>query len=143
MPKWIPRKIMPKIQEAIEAQDRSTSVFYITGGGGEGKTILLRQVGMGLGSPDGMAPSSRWSGILDLYHADLNSSSGLETRLSQALKKTGHFQRYWNEREAWAARREAGLIAQQLESERIELAPVFAECINAVTDETRISWYHC
>jgi len=138
MSQWIPRKIMPEIWAAIEARDRSTCAFYVTSEGGEGKTILLRQVGMELGSPDGMAPSSRWSGILDLYHADVNSSSGLETRLSQALETAGQFQRYRNEREAWTARREAGMIDQQLEAQRIELASVFAECMNDVTGKTRI-----
>jgi tetratricopeptide (TPR) repeat protein len=137
MPEWIPRKIMPEIRAAIEAQDGSTCVFYITGEGGGGKTILLRQVGIELGSPDGMSPSSRWSGILDLYHADVNSSSGLETHLSQALETAGQFERYRNERDAWTARREAGLIAEQLEAERTELASVFAECMNKVTDKSR------
>ena len=138
MPEWIPRKIMPEVRAAIEAQDRSTCVFYITGEGGEGKTILLRQVGMELGSPDGMASGPRWSGILDLYHADVNSSSGLETRLSQALETAGQFQRYRNEREAWTARREAGMIDQQLEAQRIKLASVFTDCMNDVTGKTRI-----
>jgi len=137
MPEWILRKIMPELQAAIEAQDRSTCVFYITGQGGEGKTILLRQIGMELGSPDGMDPAARWSGILDLYHAAVNSSSGLETRLSQALETAGQFQHYWSERERWTAQREAGMIAHQLEAERIELASVFAKCMNDVTDKTR------
>ena len=138
MSQWIPRKIMPEIRAAIEAQDRSTYVFYITGEGGEGKTILLRQVGMGLGSPDGMAPSSRWSGILDLYHADVNTNSGLETCISQALETAGEFHRYRNERDAWTARREAGIIAHQLEAERRELGSVFAEGMNAVTEKNRV-----
>jgi hypothetical protein len=57
----------------------------------------------------------------------VNSSSGLETHLSQALETAGQFQHYRNERDAWTARRKAGMIAQQLEAERIELALVFAE----------------
>ena len=138
MPEWIPRKIVPQIRMAIQADDRSTCVFYITSAGGEGKTILLRQVGMEMGSPDGMAPHFPWSGILDLYHADVNSSSGLERRLSQALETAGEFQRYRNERDEWTARREAGLIGPELEAERAGVAPVFAQCVNAVTRETRI-----
>jgi len=138
MPEWIPRKIMPDIQEAIEATDRSTHIFYITSKGGEGKTILLRQVGMELGSPDGIAPSFPWSGILDLYHSDVNSHAGLEIRLSQALGTAGEFQRYQDERYAHAARREAGLIGPELESERARLGQVFAECMNAVTRWSRV-----
>jgi len=138
MPEWIPRKIMPEIREAIEARDRSTCVFYITGEGGEGKTVFLRQVGMELGSSDGMAPAVRWSGILDLYHADVNSSSGLETCLSQALETAGQFQHYREERDAWTARREAGLIGSELEAERAKLAEIFAKSVNAVMRQVRI-----
>jgi tetratricopeptide (TPR) repeat protein len=138
MPEWIPRKIMPDIMEAIEVTDRSTYVFYITSEGGEGKTILLRQIGMDLGSPDGMASNFPWSGILDLYHADVNSSSGLETRLSRALETGGEFQRYRDERDAYAARREAGYVGPELEAERARMAEVFAECMNDVTRWSRV-----
>ena len=138
MPKWIPRKIMPDIQRAIEATDRSTHVFYITSKGGEGKTVFLRQIGMELGSPDGIAPSFPWSGVQDLYHSAVNSSSGLEAHLSQALETAGEFQRYRDERDAYAARREAGLIGPELEAERARMAEVFAECMNAVTRWGRV-----
>ena len=76
MPKWIPRDIMSEIMQVVETEDGSTWVFYITSEGGEGKTILLRQVGMALGSEGGMVASDRWSGILDLYHSDVNTNSG-------------------------------------------------------------------
>jgi tetratricopeptide (TPR) repeat protein len=138
MPEWIPRKIMADIWETIEAADRSTHVFYITGEGGEGKTILLRQVGMALGSPDGMTPCFPWSGVLDLYHSDVNTNSGLEARLGQALETADEFQRYRDERDAWAARREAGLLGSELETERARMAKVFAECMNAVTLTSRV-----
>jgi tetratricopeptide (TPR) repeat protein len=139
MTAWIPRKIMPDIRKAIETADRFTHVFYITSAGGEGKTILLRQIGIELGSPDGIIPSFPWSGILDLYHSDVNSSSGLETRLSQALETAGEFQRYRDERDAYAARREAGYVGSELETERARMAEVFAECMNAVTRWSRVT----
>jgi len=138
MPEWIPRKIMPDIRKAIEATDRSTRVFYITSEGGEGKTIFLRQIGMELGSPDGVQPCFPWSGILDLYHSDVNTNSGLEAHLSQALETAGEFQRFRDERESYAARREAGLIGPELEAERVRMAEVFAECMNAVTRWSRV-----
>ncbi len=138
MPEWIPRKIMADIQGAIEATDRSTHVFYITSRGGEGKTILLRQIGMALGSPDGIAPHLPWSGILDLYHSDVNTNSGLEAHLCRALETLGEFQRYRDERDAWAARREAGLFGYELEAERVGMAEVFAECMNVVTCGNRV-----
>ena len=138
MPEWIPRKTMPDILKAIEATDRSTHVFYITSKGGEGKTILLRQIGMKLGSPDGITPCFPWSGILDLYHSDVNTNSGLEAHLSQALETAGEFQSYRDEHDAYAARREAGLIGWELEAERARMAEVFAECMNAVTRWSRV-----
>jgi len=138
MSKWISRKITPYVMKAIELTDRSTYVFYITSKGGEGKTVLLRQIGMELGSSDGIAPSFPWSGILDLYHADVNSSSGLEKRLSQALETAGEFKPFRDERAAYARRRAAGYVEPELEAERARMAQVFAECMNAVTRWSRV-----
>jgi tetratricopeptide (TPR) repeat protein len=129
---------MPDILEAIKATDRSTYIFYITSKGGEGKTVFLRQVGMELGSQDGIVPCFPWSGILDLYHSDVNTNSGLEVHLSQALETTDQFQRFRDEREAYAARREAGLIGPELEAERARMPEVFAECMNAITCRNRV-----
>ncbi len=138
MPEWISRKIISDIQRAIEATDRSTHVFYITGEGGTGKTVLLRQIGQKLGSKDGMNPCLPWSGILDLYHSDVNTNSGLEARLSQALETAGEFQTFRDQRDAYAARREAGLIGEELEAERSTMAKKFAECMNSVTRWSRV-----
>lgn len=143
MPEWIERKLMPELMAAIEANDGSTHIFYITSEGGEGKTILLRQIGQKLGSQDGMGAAltkkQLWSGILDLYHSAVNTNSGLEARLSRALEtEAKEFQLYRDQRDAYAARREAGLIGQELESERTSMADVFAECMNHVTQKKRV-----
>ncbi|MCG2768949.1 MAG: hypothetical protein L6435_11295, partial [Anaerolineae bacterium] len=137
IPKWIPRKIMRKIQKAIDATDRSTYVFYVTGEGGDGKTILLRQVGTSLGSQDGIAPCAPWSGIQDLYDPNVNSNSGLEARLSDALETDHEFQDYRAARDRYDAAREAGLPAGELEVERAHIADAFAECVNEVTRWSR------
>lgn len=139
MAKWIRRKIMPDILEAIEATDRSVHVFYITSEGGEGKTVLLRQIGMELGSPGGIAHHERWSGILDLYHSEVNTNSGLETHMGKALQtEEKEFQPYRDQRDAYDARREAGLIGPELETERSHMAEVFAKCVNTVTRWRRV-----
>jgi tetratricopeptide (TPR) repeat protein len=139
MSKWITRKIMPDVMKAIEATDRFTYVFYITSKGGEGKTVLLRQIGAELGSPDGISPNFPWSGILDLYHSGTNTNSGLEAHLSQALETDDkEFQPYRDERDAYAARRMAGLVGSELEKERERMAEVFAECVNEVTRWSRV-----
>jgi len=117
MSNWIPRKnILPPIKRAIQATDHSTYVFYVTGEAGEGKTILLRQVGQSLGSPDGIAARFPWAGLLDLYHSDVNTPSGLETRISQAFNLYDEFQRYRAQRDDYTSRREAGVADTELET---------------------------
>jgi tetratricopeptide (TPR) repeat protein len=134
MEQWIRRKVTPQIMEAIHASDRSTHVFYITSKGGTGKTVLLRQIGVQLGSEDGIQPHFPWSGILDLYHAAVNSSSGLERHISNVLEaESKEFQCFRDERAAYAERRSAGLIGRELEDERVQMARVFTECVNVVT----------
>ncbi len=138
MPDWIPRKFLHEISAAIDAGDRSTWVFYITGGPGVGKTVLLRQVGQQLGSRDGIVPHFPWSGILDLYHSAVNTNSGLEERLMKALETADEFSAFRTERDEFAARRRAGLLAQELEDARSHLAMTFAECLNRVTSDHRV-----
>lgn len=138
MPKWIIREIMLDILKAIKSTDKSAHVFYITGQGGVGKTVLLRQIGMELGSKDGIESAFPWSGILDLYHSDVNTNSGLEGRLCDVLEKAGEFQEYRAEREAFTARREAGETGIEMEEERAKLASTFAQCMGQVTASKRV-----
>jgi tetratricopeptide (TPR) repeat protein len=138
MTDWILRKFLHEISEAIEARDGSACVFYITGQAGVGKTVLLRQVGRELGSQDGIAPHFPWSGILDLYHSAVNTNSGLEERLMKALETADEFSAFRTEREEFAARRAAGLLAQELEEARAHLAATFADCLNKVTSIHRV-----
>jgi tetratricopeptide (TPR) repeat protein len=138
MKTWIPRKNGKEILAAIHANDESTHLFSIMGPGGTGKTVLLRQIGESLGSPNGMDPFFPWSGILDLFHSDVNTNSGLEGLISKALEREGEFQEYWSERQAFKERREAGETGKELESERASLSNIFTDCLNKVTSNTRI-----
>jgi hypothetical protein len=79
---------------------------------------LLRQLGHHLGSKDGIEPAFPWTGILDLYHSDVNTNSGLEERLSGRLQRKDEFQRYWEDREKFELRREAGETGTELEERR-------------------------
>ena len=135
---WIRRHATDDILKAIHTTDRTTDIYYISSKGGEGKTVLLRQVGLELGSPDGIAAYFPWSGILDLYHAEINSSSGLEEHLSTALESAGEFDDFHRKRDEWTARREAGLPGLELEVERKQLAELFAGGVNAVSRWERI-----
>ncbi len=135
---WIRRHAIEDILKAIDTTDRTTDIFYISSKGGEGKTVLLRQIGQELGSSDGITACFPWSGIMDLYHDEMNSSSGLEAHLSMVLETTGEFDRFHRRREEWTARREAGLVGQELEAERRRMADLFAAAMNAVSVKSRV-----
>ncbi|MBN1315480.1 MAG: hypothetical protein JXA42_08430, partial [Anaerolineales bacterium] len=136
--KWIPRTLAADIMRAFEEKDASTHIFYITGKGGEGKTILLYQIGQALGSVDGAQPSFPWSGILDLYHSDVNSNSELEQRLSHVFEMNQEFANYHAERELFEVRRDEGLSGSELESERTQLSELFAAGMNEVAAQARL-----
>jgi hypothetical protein len=138
MPNWIKRDVLDEILQATEpTQDRTTNVFYITSKGGEGKTVLLRQVGLSFESPDGIAPKPPFSGILDLYHSSINSNSGIEEHLSKVFGTGDEFEEFRNEREIFDARRKSGMVGLDLETERQKMAHTFARCINKISQWTR------
>jgi len=139
VPRTSCRNLANDIRNAIHTGDGSTWIFYIVGEGGVGKTTLLRQIGQDLGSSDGITSSFPWSGILDLYHSDLHSSSGLEARLMKAIERTDEFAAYRRARDEFAARREAGILGQELEEEQSHLLATFADCFNAVTAHHRVA----
>lgn len=138
MSSWIPRKLTASIMQAVEAEDGSTHIFYITSAGGEGKTVLLRQIGCELGSPDGIAPAGRWSGIIDLYHSDLNNPSGLERHLAEGLEKDSTaFIEYFRMREELAEMQRSGVPAGDAERLRADVVRKFVDGFNYAAAEIR------
>jgi hypothetical protein len=133
---WIRRKILDKIIDTINSKG-TTDIFYITGSGGQGKTVLLRQVGYFMKSEDGIKPSHLYSGILDLYHSDVNTNSGLETRLITALERSEEFKAYHTARKRYQARRIEGVGEAELESAREKMGKLFGEGINKVSQWQR------
>lgn len=138
MATWISRKCTNEILKAIAADDGLTHVFNIVGAGGTGKTILLRQIGKKFGSPNGIDACFPWSGILDLFHSEVNTNSGLEDLLSHSLEQNEEFKEYHIERQTFIKRREAGETGKELESERAKLSTIFSKCMNKVTSENRV-----
>jgi tetratricopeptide (TPR) repeat protein len=138
MTTWVSRECMEEILTAIKAEDKSTHIFSIMGPGGTGKTVLLHQIGEYLGNPNGMNSLIPWTGILDLFHSDVNTNSGLEGLISRSLEKEDEFQEYWIERQAFKERREAGETGKELENERASLSNIFTDCLNQVTSHTRV-----
>lgn len=139
MTRWIPSSLRQKIEAAIRQDDGSVHLFYITARGGWGKTVLLRQIGMELGGDEeGYCSTSVWSGVLDLYHSDVNNNSGLEERLVEAFETADEFRRYRKARESYRTARKQGITGQQLEAMRRELAGLFAAGMEKVTQARRV-----
>lgn len=138
MTTWISRKCSIDILAAINSNDQLTHVFNIVGDGGTGKTVILRQIGEKLGSKDGTDSHYPWSGILDLFHSEINTNSGLEEFLSRSFGNENEFARYHTERKEFLARRQAGETGKELEQERVKLSSTFVECMNTVTSKGRI-----
>lgn len=131
MSHWIPRKLTTNIMQAVDARDGSTHIFYITSAGGEGKTVLLRQLGEALGSPGGIAPAGRWLGIIDLYHSDVNTPSGLERHLAERLEEyTTAFMDYFRMRDELVDMQRSGVPAGDTERVRAEVARKFIDGFN-------------
>lgn len=135
---WIPRKCANEILTAINAKDGLTYIFNIVGVGGTGKTIILRQIGEQLGSPNGTDANFPWGGVLDLFHSEVNTNSGLEDLLSRSLERNQEFLRYHAERNKFLARRKSGEIGKELEDERVHLSTTFAKCMDEVTSRDKV-----
>ena len=71
------------------------------------KRYCYAEIGELLGSPNGMDPSFPWSGVLDLFHSEVNTNSGLEMLLCHFLDQNGEFRNYLMEHEAFKQRRES------------------------------------
>lgn len=85
---WIKREITTTIYETLRDQNQY-NIFNITGGPGDGKTYIARDLGTRFGSPDGYLSSQHnnflWLGIFDIYDPDTNSNNGIEERIINAL----------------------------------------------------------
>ena len=134
---WIQRRYYAEIHDAITAQDFSTHIFEINGLGGAGKTVFLRQIGAALGSRDGIEPVPPWSGIIDLYHSDLNNNSGLESRLVEVFGGGGEFTKFADERINFSSMRQSGMPVKDIEVARAQLSNLFAQAMNRVATRCR------
>ena len=138
MTTWISRKCTDEILAAIKSKDDLTYIFNIVGAGGTGKTIILRQIGEQLGSINGTDANYPWGGILDLFHSEVNTNSGLEDLLSRSFERNEEFMQYHAERKKFLARRQSGETGKELEKERTQLSATFADCMNKVTSKDKV-----
>lgn len=141
---WVTRTEQAQIDRSVAASDGCTDVHLVSSAGGDGKTILLRQIGRALGSADGIAPAApragrpRWSGIVDLYHTDLNSSSGLEEHLAAVFLRKVARKEYERQRDELADKRRQAIPGKELEQAREELTNTFVAGMNDAAADRRL-----
>ena len=109
------------IRTAIEAEGE-LRVLHIIGDGGIGKTRLLEAI------PEEILPKCsnkgrcQWGGILDLYHTDLHTNSGIEAAIIKALAPEG-FAEYRTRREEYEKLRPSSVsLIHRVREERCVLA---------------------
>lgn len=124
------------IKAAIIATER-LQVIYLYGPGGVGKTRLLEEAGLWSTQMRRRGKLS-WSGILDLYHADLHSTAVLQSALIENLDPEQHyFQEYRQARVRFEERRRAGLIGATVDAERAALTELFLTEYNTFAGQLR------
>lgn len=140
---WIQRKKAGEIYGQAITTDSTPVVYLIQASAGIGKTFLARDLGVRLGSVSGYEPARQgnvaWSGILDLYDPDTNSSQGIERRLIEAFSKTGfEFEAYYDARRFYDAWFKGGLVGTSLEEQRRKVEIAFAEGLKTVSKNQRL-----
>lgn len=111
--------------EAVLKEEHDLRVLYFSGSGGVGKTRLLQEV-ENLVREIRTTPPLRWTSIIDLYHSDFHSVSGLRTALLQRLDPNEeHFSQYRDARKQYERRRHAGVSRRALQVERDRLEELF------------------
>lgn len=120
------KKYIEQIKGAITNGDERSYVFYLIGPGGIGKTRILEEVRNIQLEWDG-APFL-YSGVIDLYHTDYHSPSGLREGIARGLDpKEQYFQRYWKKRAEFQKKREEGVAGPELERLRQQLDEIFLQ----------------
>jgi hypothetical protein len=128
--------IAAKIQEVIRGDDPCCA-FYIMGLGGMGKTRLLEEVETWQFS-DEKRPVLV-SPIIDLYHAENHSPSGLRRAIANGFDPEQlYFAGYHERREFFLQRRREGYPLDLLENLREELEETFAESYARLAQDFRL-----
>lgn len=114
-------------------------VLFFPGKGGMGKTRLLQEIGQAVPQ---MQPQTGkqalWSGIIDLYHPETHSGSGIEQALIKQLDPGNeYFGAYREQRRHFEAQRRAGLSGQALETLRQALTAAFLAGYNRLAQVFR------
>ncbi len=129
------------IRQAILA--RQTYVLVFKGPGGIGKTRLLEEVG----NPEGIFAAEdlefTWSGIIDLYHPETHSRSGIEEAVIEGIGRTAPqliecFEEYREQRKELEWMRQEMVGAGRIEKMRAQLTKTFLQDYNKAATQSRL-----
>lgn len=130
----VTRRLTTEIQEAITREDKSLDIFLIHSEGGDGKTCLLRQVQFLLQT----IPGAIGADLIDLYHSEQNSSTGLSDAIAESFASTNAFRRYTEARRKMEEQHAKGLVGKDFEAQQKECAEAFQLCYDALSARKRI-----
>jgi tetratricopeptide (TPR) repeat protein len=138
LPKIIGRQAhLEAIHQAIADQSGRSYILYFVGPGGIGKTRLLEEV-KNIRREWTLAPFL-WSNIVDLYHAEHHSPSGLRQAIVNGLDPSKrYFWDYRQKREEFEQKRIAGVTGSELERLRRELDIVFQQDYAVLAEKHRL-----
>jgi len=129
--------LVSDLRSAIGDTTRQSQAFYFIGEGGVGKTRLLEEVDVIQQNWQGQ--SFRCTPIIDLYHSEHHSPSGLRKAIISGLDPANEFfQEYWNTLERYRENRAAQAPNAILEPLRQELEDQFNEAYTRLADQYRL-----
>lgn len=129
---WINRRAADELFDKICSKPPGVTIYLIKASAGVGKTYLVRDIGVRLGSETGYEAGHKddlyWSGIIDLYDPDTNSKR-IEQRWIEAFGSlTGfEFEDYQNKRSFYVLSAGKAATASDLEKQVAEIRSAFAE----------------
>lgn len=131
------KKIIQKIQAAITNPSRPNWLFYVNGSAGIGKTRLLEEIGQWVkGLPN---HQYLWAGIIDLYHTEFHSPSGVRQTIIDTLDpQDQHFKLYRKIRDEYENKRDKGLSGKAIEDLRQQVEDTFRNDYKKLAEACRI-----
>lgn len=122
------------------ADNPGCHVFFFPGDGGMGKTRFLQETGKDvLEMHPHTSREVRWSGVIDLYHPETHSNSGIEQALIKRLDpQNEYFATYQAQRQNFEQQRQAGLMGKELEALRQALTNSFREGYKRLAQANRL-----
>lgn len=115
-----------------------TSILYFRGDGGVGKTRLLEEVGKKVHRSMSFQ-SFRWSGIIDLYHADLKDPLHIQNQIIRMIDpEMQFFDKFSSAYQRFKKMKTDGFSPIDLETDRSTLNIIFLDAFNKFSNQHRV-----